>query len=553
MKYFALILASVMLVALSGCPKPTGQPGSAPGEEGALPVEPLQEKVYRFPLPSDPPTLDPMHITDTVSDTVARRVFNGLVRFSPSLEIVPDLAENWVISDDGLTYKFFIRRGVKFHNGDDVTARDFLYSFTRILDAASAQHNEDVPSERAQMLFDVVGAREFFNGKTDSVAGFSAPDDQTFIIRLKENFAPFLSVLCMSNFVVVPRDAVERDWRAFAQHPVGTGPFVFDRWEHDSEIVLKANRSYWDKEVKLDVLVFKVMPDENTRYQAFLNGDLDHTDIPFGKMAEVNANASLKPLVQGVTAMDMYCYGFNCTKPPFDNKLVRLAFNHAVDKEAVIKNILEGRGEVQKTYFPPGAFYFKDESEGYPYDPIKAKAYLEKAGYPDGNGLGEVTLSIDTQQLSRQIAAMVQEDLRQIGVKVNIEQSDWSTFLDRVYAGELTFHQNTWLADYPDPDNWLYILLETSQAGAPGNTTRFSHPQFDQLVRRARKSVDEEERIRLYGKAEDIALAAAPWLLLYWRKNLTLVQPYVRGLQITAMDRTPHLNNSRMEDVYLER
>jgi len=550
MKYFTIIIAAAALLALSGCPKPAGQ---APEAKGPLPVKPLQEKVYRFPLPADPPTLDPMHITDTVSDTVARRLFNGLVRFSPSLEIVPDLAENWVISEDGLTYKFFLRKGAKFHNGVEVTAGDFLYSFTRILDAAAAARNEDVPSERAQMLFDVAGAQALFEGQAENVAGLSAPDDQTFIIKLKENFAPFLSVLCMSNFVVVPRDAVEQDWKGFAQHPIGTGPFVFDRWEHDNEIVLKANRNYWEKEVKLDVLVFKVMPDENTRYQAFLNGDIDHTDIPFGKMADVNANASLKPMVQGVTAMDMYCYGFNCEKPPFDNKLVRLAFNHAVDKEAIIKNILEGRGEVQKTYFPPGSFYFKADSEGYPYDPAKAKAYLEQAGYPDGNGLSEVTLSIDTQQLSRQIAAMVQEDLRQIGVKVSIEQSDWSTFLARVYAGELTFHQNTWLADYPDPDNWLYVLLESTQAGAPGNITRFSHAQFDQLVRKARKTVDEAERIRLYGKAEDIALAAAPWLLVYWRKNLTLVQPYVKGLEITAMDRTPQLNNSRMEDVYLER
>ena len=553
MRYFALLLVMAALLVLSGCPKPTGQAGKAPDAKGPLPVKPLQEKVYRFPLPSDPPTLDPIHITDTISDTVARRLFNGLVRFSPGLDIVPDLAENWVISDDGLTYKFFLRKGVKFHNGAELTAQDFLYSFTRILDAAAAARNEDVPSERAQMLFDVEGAQAFFEGKADSVAGLSAPDDQTFIIKLKENFAPFLSVLCMSNFVVVPREAVMRDWKGFAQHPIGTGPFVFDRWEHDNEIVLKANRNYWEKEVKLDVLVFKVMPDENTRYQAFLNGDLDHADIPFGKMADVNANASLKPMVQGVTAMDMYCYGFNCEKPPFDNKLVRLAFNHAVDKEAIIKNILEGRGEVQKTYFPPGAFYFNEASEGYPYDPAKAKTYLEQAGYPGGNGLGDLTLSIDTQQLSRQIAAHVQEDLRQVGVKVSIEQSDWSTFLDRVYAGELAFHQNTWLADYPDPDNWLYVLLESTQAGAPGNITRFSHPQFDQLVRKARKTVDEVERIRLYGKAEDIALAAAPWLLVYWRKNLTLVQPYVKGLEITAMDRTPHLNNSRMEDVYLER
>ncbi len=518
-----------------------------------MPTEPLKEAIYRFPLPADPPTLDPMHVTDTVSDTVVRRIFNGLVRFSTNLEIVPDLAESWLISDDGLCYKFFIRSGVNFHNGREVTAADFLYSFTRILDARAASEAGDVPSERAQMLFPVKGAQTFFEGKADSVAGLETPDKHTFIIRLEQQYAPFLAVLCMSDFVAVPQEVVEKDWKGFAQHPVGTGRFVFSSWDRDNNLVLRANRDYWEHEVKLDVVVFKIIPDENTRYHAFLNGDLEHTDIPFGKMMEINADPKRRSLVHGVTAMDMYCYGFNCQREPFDNKLVRLAFNYAVDKESIIRNILEERGTLQETYFPPGSFYYNEASEGYPYDPDKAKAYLEKAGYPGGNGLPEITLNIDQQQLSNQIAAQVQEDLRQIGIKVRLERSDWATFLDRVYAGEPSFFQNTWLADYPDPDNWLYVLLESSQFGAPGNITRFSHPQFDNLVRKGRTTVNEAERARLYEKAENISLAAAPWLLLYWRKNLTLVQPYVNGLTITAMDRTPHLNNTPLHEVFLER
>ncbi len=550
MKRIAVYIAiSVCLVSIS-C-NPAKPPESE--DESPLPTKPLLEAVYRFPLPADPPTLDPMHITDTVSDTVVRRIFNGLVRFSPDLEIVPDLAENWVISKDGLKYKFFIRKDAKFHNGREVTADDVLYSFRRILDSKAAREARDVPSERAQMLFPVKGARAFFEGNAESLEGFEAPDENTFIIHLEQQYAPFLAVLCMSNFAIVPHEVVEQDWKGFAQKPVGSGPFVFDKWDHDNQIVLKANRAYWDTEVKLDVIVFKVIPDENTRYQAFLGGDLEHTDIPFGKMTEINADPKLDALVRGVTAMDMYCYGFNCEKPPFDDKRVRLAFNHAVDKESIIRNILEGRGALQKTYFPPGSFYFNEESEGYPYNPDKARAYLDNAGYPGGEGLPEITLNIDQQQLSVQMAAQVQEDLRQVGVKIRIEQNDWATFLDRVYAGELLFHQNTWLADYPDPDNWLYVLLESTQAGDPGNITRFSHPQFDELVRKGRTTVDREERSRLYHKAEDIALAAAPWLLLYWRKNLTLVQPYVMGLSITAMDRTPHLNNTPLEKVYFKR
>ena len=549
MKSSYLLAIATLYAILSAC-----NPAPVPEAEdkSPLPTQPLTEAVYRFPLPADPPTLDPMHITDTVSDTVVRRIFNGLVRFSPDLQIVPDLAENWIISDNGLKYKFFIREGVRFHNGREVTAEDVLYSFTRLVDSAAARDAGDMPSERAQMLFPVKGARAFFEGNSESFTGFEAPDENTFVIHLEQQYAPFLAVLCMSNFAIVPREVVEEDWKGFAQKPIGSGPFVFDMWDHDNQIILKANRGYWDTEVKLDVIVFKVIPDENTRYQAFLSGDLEHADIPFGKMTEINADARLSSMVNGVTAMDMYCYGFNCEQPPFNDKLVRLAFNHAVDKESIIRNILEGRGALQQTYFPPGSFYFNEKSEGYPYDPDKAKDYLDNAGYPGGEGFPEVTLNIDQQQLSVQMAAQVQEDLRQVGLKVRIDQNDWATFLDRVYAGELLFHQNTWLADYPDPDNWLYVLLETTQAGDPGNITRFSHPQFDELVREGRATVDEETRIRLYHKAEDIALAAAPWLLLYWRKNLTLVQPYVKGISITAMDRTPHLNNTPLEELYFE-
>jgi len=532
----ALVLLLVFLV--SSCPR-------EPGEEVHYPPPPPKETTYRFPLPSDPPTLDPAHVTDTVSDSVVRRIFETLVKFSPEMKIVPLLAEKWDISEDGLVYKFYLRDGVKFHNGREVRAEDFVYSFTRILDKKTA-------SERAQMLMSVLGAREFYDGKASSVKGLEAPDRLTFKITLKETFAPFLAVLTMSNFSVVPKEAVESA-SDFSQNPVGTGAFVFERWERDNQIVLKSNKAYWNGEPSIDVLIYRIIPNETTRYQAFLNGDLEHTDIPFGKMGEVRRSEKLSSMLQGVSAMDMYCYGFNVEKAPFNDKRVRLAFNYAVDKSNIIDNILEGRGEIQKTYLPPGMFYFNEQSQGYPYDIEKAQKYLEEAGYPKGKGFPVVTLTIDQQQLSRVMAEAIQEDLRKIGVRIEIEQNDWATLLERMYAGELAFHQNTWLADYPDPDNWLFVLLDSSQKGAPGNSTRFSNKEFDGYVRKARKTVDERERARLYRKAEDIALAEAPWLLSYWRKNYTLVQPYVKGLQITPLDRTPQLNNTPMERVVLEK
>ena len=216
MKSSYLLAIATLYAILSAC-----NPAPVPEAEdkSPLPTQPLTEAVYRFPLPADPPTLDPMHITDTVSDTVVRRIFNGLVRFSPDLQIVPDLAENWIISDNGLKYKFFIREGVRFHNGREVTAEDVLYSFTRLVDSAAARDAGDMPSERAQMLFPVKGARAFFEGNSESFTGFEAPDENTFVIHLEQQYAPFLAVLCMSNFAIVPREVVEEDWKGFAQKP----------------------------------------------------------------------------------------------------------------------------------------------------------------------------------------------------------------------------------------------------------------------------------------------------------------------------------------------
>lgn len=542
-----LIFAIALLLLTAGCVKPpqeTGTPrdgtsttaGGQPG--GELPAE------YRWPLHADAPTLDPIQITDTVSDTVAKRIFSTLVKFAPDASVVPDLAESWTISDDGLEYKFKLREGVTFHNGDPLTAHDVAYSYTRLVDSTQ-------PTKRHSLMTYVNGAMDFYAGAADSVSGIIVEDDYNITLTLSGPYAPFIQVLCMANFSVVPQRVVEEDPDGFANHPIGSGPFVFDNWQRGERITLTANPDYFKGAPKLDRVTFLVIEDEKTRFEKYKNGELEHCDIPPSQIKEVRGDPVLNSQVQGEPAMDMYCYGFNCEQPPFkDNAALRKALNYAVDKRNIIDNIWGGLVSLQQTFVPEGMFYFWEDAPGYPYDPELAKELLTQAGYPDGEGLPKLVLNIDTPLTNNLVAQAVQEDLRRVGVEIDIERTDWGSFLPKVYAGESLFFQNTWLGDYPDPDTWLYQLLHSDNFGELGNITRWANSEFDYDVGLAQVEQDQARRAELYGMAEKIAYEEAPWLMLFWKNSATLVQPYVKGLTITKMDRTPQLNNAPLEQVY---
>ena len=541
-----LILLCCLLAA---CPKPPA--ATTTGGHGiSAVVDDSQPSEYRFPLPDDPPTLDPAHVTDTVSDSVCRRIYNTLVAFDTEGNIVNDLADWHDVSPDGLTYKFKLRKA-RFHNGQEVTPADVVYSYTRLVDP-------DTHSERRNLMDYVEGAEAFANGEADAVSGLAVVMDEAgeeyFKITLSKPYAPFLGVLCMVNFAIVPKSAVEPDPQGFSDNPKGTGPFVFSSWEKGERIVLKANRDYFLDPPKVDDLIFRIITDEKTRFENYKSELLEHCDIPPSQISDVRKDEALTAQVNGVPAMDMYSYAFNCEEPPFkDNPPLRKALNCAVDKQNIIDTIWGGMVTEQKTYVPDGMFYYWAECPGYKYDVEKAKQLLDEAGYPGGKGLPELVLNIDIQPTNKLVAQAVQEDLRQIGVQVRIESTAWGPFLEKVYAGESLFFQNTWLTDYPDPDNWLYSLLDSSQFGELGNISRWSNEEFDRLVEEAQVEPDEQRRADLYRLAEGLAYEEAPWLLLFWRNNSTLVQPYVKGMAISTLDRTPQLNHAPIERISYER
>jgi peptide/nickel transport system substrate-binding protein/oligopeptide transport system substrate-binding protein len=511
---------------------------------------PRRGGIYHYTLgPSDPPSLDPAHITDTVSHAVASELYDGLVTFDEDLRIQPAIAARWVVSADGRTYTFHLRPGVRFHNGRAVTGEDFRYSFERLL-------HPETRSERTWILEKLRGAREFMAGKARRVAGIEVRGPHTLQLTLERPFAPFLALLAYPAASVLPREAIERWGRQFSTHPMGTGPFQFREWRHDDRVVLEAHPDYFQGAPYLDGIVFRVIPDEMTRFQEFQAGNLDHTDIPTGLFRMVQNDRSLGRMLVSRPSLGINAIQFNLERPPFrENRALRQAFNYAVDKEAIAKVILEGRVMPARSILPPGMMGHDPELQGYPHNREKARRLLAEAGYEGGRGLPTLTLHYNTGLLNRKVAEFVQGMLREIGVTVELRELDWPAYLNLVDRGDAALFRLGWLADYPDPENFLTVLFHSRNKGSNGNLSRYANGRVDALLDRADGSLDSAERSRLYREAERMILEDAPWIFLHYYSTDVLIQPWVRGLreQISAMDSAPALGLVQMRKVWVEK
>jgi len=505
---------------------------------------------YRYTLgSSDPPSLDPAHITDTVSHAVASELFDGLVAFDQDLKIRPAIARRWTVADEGRVYTFALHPGVRFHNGRTVTAEDFRYSFARLL-------HPETQSERTWILEKLRGAREFMSGKAEQVAGIEVLDPHTLRLTLERPFAPFLALLAYPAASVVPREAVERWGRQFATHPMGTGPFRFREWRHDDRVIVDANPDYFQGPPYLDQIVFRVIPDEMTRLQEFRAGTLEHTDIPTGLYRMIRNDARLSGLLLSRPALGINALQFNLEKPPFkENRSLRQAFNHMVDREAITGVILEGRVMPARSILPPGMMGYDADAPGYAHDKERAKRLLAAAGYEGGRGLPVLTLHYNTGLINRKIAEFVQGSLHQFGIGIELRELDWPAYLNLVDRGDAQWFRLGWLADYPDPENFLTVLFHSRNRGSKGNLSRYANPRVDALLDRADASLNPAERRRLYQEAERLILADAPWIVLHYYSTDVLIQPWVMGLreQISAMDSAPTLGTVQMRRVWLER
>ncbi|MFA5073924.1 MAG: ABC transporter substrate-binding protein [Nitrospirota bacterium] len=510
MFFFSLLVVVGMCVSVIGCQKK---------DDGRL-----KNHLY-LRLSNNPTTLDPALITDVQGGGIAAKLFNGLVRFNENLDIVPDLAFSWKLSENQLVYSFRLRRDIRFHNGKKITAHDVRYSFERVLK----------PSTRAPLtwvLDRIDGAKEFIAGKTERVSGIHVVNDHTLTIRLTKPFGPFLSLLAMTTASIVPREEVERLGPDFGTHPIGSGPYSLTEWKHGQHLILAAREDYFEGKPKLQGIVYRIIPENLTAVMEFETGRLDVLLIPASEYRRYTTDPTWRDLVQGRTGLNTYYLGLNCTRPPFDDVRVRRAVNLAVDRQHILNTVLEKRGVLATGPIPPGLWKNKNWSrmlKGYSYDPVAAQELIREAG-AEGKTI-RIFISIeDTEVLD--LVEVISSYLEKVGLGVEIVQLDWSALKQAVQDGEPDAFWLSWWADYPDPEDFLFPLFHSSSIGSGGNRTRCSDPELDRLIEAAQATMDERERFRLYQRAEDRVIRNAPWIFMWHKADYYVVQPWVKDFRV---------------------
>lgn len=506
-----------------------GGGSSSPGGTSPAQGSPLPERVageLRLFGP-DPITLDPACASDASSAEYIVEIFSGLVSFDRDLNIVPDIAEKWDVSDDGLVYTFHLRTNVLFHDRSRrVTASDFKFSMERALNPKTQSTVGEV------YLDDLAGVTEFVTGKAGEVSGIKVLDENTLELTLKAPNALFLDKLTYPTSYVVDRNEVkdatcfEGNW---TRKPNGTGPFKMKEWQLGERIVLEPNDAYYlDPKPALKKVTYLLAGGSPmTMYE---NDEIDITGVGLNDIERVrDPSEPLNKEYVESESLDVYYIGFNTAEKPFDDPRVRRALAMALDRDLLANDILQGLFAPAKGVLPPGMPGYNDKLTGIPYDPDAARKLLDEAGGPDL--LKDVTLLTTGQGASpsdvlEAITAMWEENL---GVQITIEQEEFGSFLRDLDLGNFQIFSLGWIADYPDPQNFLEIKFHSKSGN---NETKYSNPDVDALLEKARVETDQGKRFELYQKAEETIVSDAPWVPLYHTKAHALIKPWVKGFEI---------------------
>lgn len=523
----AIFSMMLSILLLAGCSESVQAPAQTSADQ------PVRGGVYRRAFADSFIVLDPALIKDSNSHEVCRQLYDGLVEFDEAGGVAPALASDWRISEDKLTYTFTIRDDVKFHKlaagqptrngGRTMNGADVIFSFRRLL-----QPRED---SQASFFSVIKGAREFNEGKTDEIPGLRLVGSNTVEFELEKPFAPFVSLLAMCNAFIVAHEDVEGD---LGRLPVGTGPF---RWvgQASGTITLEANDDYFRGRPWLDRLEFPVIIDENERFNEFLAGRLMHVDVPDSQYRNVRQDPKLAPCLLESNLWGTNYLGMDTRLPPFDNLWVRRAINYAVDRETIVKLVLNDRAQVAHGVLPPGIPGYDAALSGFSYDLAKARDCLARAGYPEGKGFPAIALQYNRDAIHARTAEFILANLRDIGINCTVRELEFGEHLKNVEEGRAGFFRMGWTVDYPDPDSFLYTLFHSSNIGAGYNFSGFRNAEVDRLLDQARYETELQKRVELYRQAEKLIVDEAPWVFMYFYTANILHQPQVKGLTLGAM------------------
>ena len=481
-------------------------------------------------LYSDPPTLDPHLTTDAGSGGIIVEVFGGLVTIDPDLNIVPDLAESWEVSPDGRTYIFHLRRDARFHDGKPVTAADVRWSLERASDPAT-----QAPVAQ-QYLGDIVGVAARLEGIAQSIAGVKAIDDHTLALTIDAPKSYFLAKLTYPTGFVLDRDNVENAAGTWTDRPNGTGPFHLAEYELGEIIRLTRNEGYHLGPPYLDEVEF-ILSGGN-RMIMYENDEIHVTGVGLADLERVKDPASTLNLELHRSPPDfsVFYIGMNVNEPPLDDPKVRQALNLAFDRQTIAATVYEGLVNPAKSIIPPGFPSYNPDLAGYEFDPERARQLLAESSYGDSlDSLPLITLSIPSgfgAALPLHLEVLLQE-WANMGVRVEIQQTEYATFIQDLHQKRFQMYEFGWIADYPDPQNFLDILFHSK---SENNHINYSNPQVDTLLEQARVEPDQATRFQLYNRIEEMILADAPWVPTWNRgEGYALIKPNVKGYLLTPL------------------
>jgi oligopeptide transport system substrate-binding protein len=486
---------------------------------------------FRFPLFYVPSSLDPVKEELISTYHVVQQVYDGLVAFDSNLKVVPGLAESWTVSRDGKQYVFTLRKGVRFHNGRELSPDDVVASLSRL-------YKPENKTSSKEFLYRIKGASQFRETGTGTIDGIRVLSDTQVAVELVEPYAPFLSALAMPITKIVPREMIDDPDHPLKKNPVGTGPFRFDSWEKGT-ITLKANREYFAGTPELDEIQFHFYPAENRdrAFPDFMEGKLDGCPLPgSADLAELRNNG-FQVLIR--PRLSLMFYGMNVAKPPLDDPELRKALSLAMDRERFVREVLDSRHHQAFQILPRGMPGYSPDNALAVYDIEMAAKALGRSKYPGGKNLPELVLaSASHSEVARRELEMYRQSLATLGIMLKpVFVETWEEFKKGLNEGRYDLYRYAIHADIPDPDDLMPGIVET---GGSHNFTGYGNEEVDSLISRGRGETDSVKRVTMYREAERKVLNDAPLIPVVFLSTQVAFQRNVGNIDLPATG-TPYL------------